>query len=262
MDPATSAPRLFAEHVARYRFAAELVQGRYVLDAAAGTGYGAAILLGGGARSVVAAERDSGALARCRELSPGALPLRCDVTRLPLRDACVEACVSLETLEHVADGRKYVAEFGRVLVDGGLLVLSTPNRLSRLAAHTNPFHIREFAPEEVAELLAPVFDIASWAGQDVDLGGPRSLLRRWAAVSPFVALVRRLLPAPLRRWAGAAAAGNATASVIDLDERNVRLAATIVIVARRRQRAESLPQNERQAMKDRSGGTVEGGAEA
>ena len=46
--------------------------------------------------------------------------------------------VSLEVVEHVADARAFVATLAGLLADGGLLILSTPNRtpLSRLALVT------------------------------------------------------------------------------------------------------------------------------
>ncbi len=49
---------LYAEHVARYRFAAYFAPARRVLDAGSGEGYGTAILAAAGAASVVGLDVD------------------------------------------------------------------------------------------------------------------------------------------------------------------------------------------------------------
>lgn len=49
-----------------------------------------------------------------------------DVTRLSIDDASIDAVVSFDVLEHVPDHRAALAEFARVLVPGGRLVLTAP----------------------------------------------------------------------------------------------------------------------------------------
>lgn len=46
--------------------------------------------------------------------------IQCDITQLPLKDACVDAFVSLHTIYHVPEGRQVAAfrELERVLMDG------------------------------------------------------------------------------------------------------------------------------------------------
>jgi ubiquinone/menaquinone biosynthesis C-methylase UbiE len=63
-------------------------------------------------------------------LPPGA---RCrtvlyDGGRMPFADASFDAVLSIETLEHVADEDRTLAEMHRVLVPGGTLVVSVPNK--------------------------------------------------------------------------------------------------------------------------------------
>jgi len=47
---------------------------------------------------------------------------------LPFRDGCFDAVITTEVIEHVPDDRKTIGELARVLVPGGLLILSTPHR--------------------------------------------------------------------------------------------------------------------------------------
>jgi SAM-dependent methyltransferase len=49
-----------------------------------------------------------------------------DVMNLSLGDSCVDAVMSLDVLEHVADHQKAFAEFYRVLAPGGSLIFTAP----------------------------------------------------------------------------------------------------------------------------------------
>ena len=49
-----------------------------------------------------------------------------DGCRLPMGDGCVDTTLSLGVLEHVPDYERYVSEVGRVLKEGGHLVMSIP----------------------------------------------------------------------------------------------------------------------------------------
>src|SRR5207302_1833392 len=91
-----------------------------------------------------------------------------DGTRLPLRHDSIEVIVSFETLEHVPQFDEFVTELRRVLKADGVLLLSTPNAL-----HTrpldgkprNPFHVREFTPNELLALLRGSFRRVQLLGQ-------------------------------------------------------------------------------------------------
>jgi len=55
----------------------------------------------------------------------GVVPIRADVTRLPLRRSVADVVVAGEIFEHVADLPRLVAEIARVLKPGGTLVCDT-----------------------------------------------------------------------------------------------------------------------------------------
>ena len=86
-----------------------------------------------------------------------------DLAKLPFEDDSFDLVVCFETIEHVADARRVVAELRRVLVDDGMLVISTPNPAEYVVE--NEFHVREFTPDEFAELLDDHFPERIWLYQ-------------------------------------------------------------------------------------------------
>jgi SAM-dependent methyltransferase len=153
--PAVHAEELvYAEHVARYRFAAQFARGRRVLDAGAGEGYGVAMIGAAGAASVVGVDIDDEAVAHAKE-TYGAEFIQGDITALPFPDKSFDLVVCFETIEHVSDPATALMEFRRVLSDDGLLIISTPNRDEYLVE--NEFHEREYSPEEFDGLLSDQF---------------------------------------------------------------------------------------------------------
>ena len=149
----------FQRHVAAYRLAAARVGG-VVIDAGCGEGYGSAILARN-ARQVIGLDIDEPTLTHARARYAGIGFVRANLTRLPV-DA-VDGVVCLQVLEHLSDADGFLAECARVLRPSGVLVLSTPNRLT-FPAGINPFHVHEFDPDELGTLLRRHFP-------DVRLGG-------------------------------------------------------------------------------------------
>jgi SAM-dependent methyltransferase len=145
---------VYAEHLARYRFAAQFAERRRILDAGCGEGYGAAILQDAGASKVVGLDVDEEVVGHARERY-GLEFLQGDISALPFRDASFDLVVSFEAIEHIADGAAAIAEFRRVLTDEGLLVISTPNSKEYLVQ--NEFHEQEYTPDEFDELLSKAF---------------------------------------------------------------------------------------------------------
>ncbi len=163
---------LWGEHRARYRFAAQFVAKKRVLDVACGSGFGLRMLVDAGASAVIGVDYDASTLASIRRADSSRTLVHADATRLPLQSESVDVVVSFETIEHVRDACALVSEQRRVLKPGGHLVLSTPNlEFGPPALHSgNPFHIREFAADELRTLLLDYFD-------DVHLYGQRPCAR-------------------------------------------------------------------------------------
>jgi O-antigen biosynthesis protein len=144
-----------AEHLARYLFAAQLASSRRVLDAACGEGYGTA-LLSVGARSATGVDVDERTVEHARSRHPGPDFVAGDVRELPFRDDSFDLAVCFETIEHVPDPERVLAELRRVMAADALLLVSTPNKHQYLVE--NEFHEREFFHEEFVALLEARFE--------------------------------------------------------------------------------------------------------
>ena len=66
-----------------------------------------------------------------------------------------DAVVTFQVIEHIEDDLGFLKEIHRVLQPGGVLILTTPNRLMSLTR--NPWHVREYEPEAMRQILESVF---------------------------------------------------------------------------------------------------------
>lgn len=139
-------------HIARYLRANEIVAGRDVLDAASGSGYGAHVLHS--ALSYRGLDLDKSALREARRWFPGFQFLEGSVYDIPMKSGCVDAVTSFETLEHIEQPERAMAEFARVLRPGGLFVGSIPiNHPERI------HHVRPYSAIEAYEIFTSSTDL-------------------------------------------------------------------------------------------------------
>lgn len=160
--------QMYYEHVHRYAIASRFCAGKRVLDLACGEGYGSA-LLARTALSVVGIDIDRETVERAaRTYFDANLEfVRGSADDIPLVDSSVDAVVCFETLEHIEAQAKMLEEFRRVLAPGGLLFISSPNRLVYSDKHgaQNPFHVRELYFDEFRDLLREHFSHVEIYGQ-------------------------------------------------------------------------------------------------
>jgi ubiquinone/menaquinone biosynthesis C-methylase UbiE len=155
-DPAMHLDNVLApEHYARYRWAAEQVEGMNVLDAGCGVGWGTA-LLAGRARAATGLDIAAIALAEAERRHGSQASFRQgDLYRLPFPRDHFDAVVSFEAIEHVEEPERALDEMRRVLRPGGLLLVSSPNR--GVYVDDNPFHLHELTAAELEEALRSRF---------------------------------------------------------------------------------------------------------
>ena len=145
----------FRRHEVVYRHCAPLCAGRNVLEAGCGEGYGAD-LLAAQAQRVVAVDYDAATVAHVRARYPAIEVIPANLAAVPLPDASLDVVVNFQVIEHLWDQPQFITECLRLLRPGGVLLMSTPNRITFTPGSdvpVNPFHTRELNAAELAELL-------------------------------------------------------------------------------------------------------------
>ena len=171
------------EHWHRYAWAATLLSGKRVLDAACGEGYGSH-LLSRHADRVTGIDLSAEAIehARARYASERLEFRQGDVTSLDLADDSMDVVVSFETLEHLEAQDEMLGEFRRVLRPAGCLLISSPDKktYSDDTGYQNPYHARELYRDQFEALLGRHFPAFRLFGQklmfvsalwEIDRGG-------------------------------------------------------------------------------------------
>lgn len=161
------------EHLHRYSLVCELAKGKRILDVASGEGYGSAMLAAHAAEVTgVDISEDAIRHASDKYVVPNLRFVHGSCSALPLPDAAVDMVVSFETLEHHDQHEAMMREIKRVLQPGGLLVISSPDKLeySDKPGYVNEFHIKELYRCEFQELLTRHFAHYRLYGQRVAYG--------------------------------------------------------------------------------------------
>jgi SAM-dependent methyltransferase len=157
---------IVALHLKRYEFAQPLCVRRDVLDAGCGVGYGTTFLAQS-ARNVVGLDVSADAIeyARRRYGAPNVEFVVGDVLAMPLPTSQFDVVCAFETIEHLTDPERFVAEARRVLRQPGVLVASTPRANATDERPANPFHEREFSAADFEGLLRSQFSSVELYGQ-------------------------------------------------------------------------------------------------
>ena len=131
-----------------------------VVDAGSGEGYGASLLaqaFTGAAVLGVDYDTSSCAHAAAAHTGPRTAYVQGLVTALPVAPEVADVVVSLQVVEHIWNPDGYLRELARVCRPGGVVVLSTPNRLTfspglgRRQRPANVFHCREYDADELVK---------------------------------------------------------------------------------------------------------------
>src|SRR6187200_1467900 len=149
----------FRRHLVVYRWIASRVGGRRVVDLACGEGYGSAELARTAA-SVVGVDANPEAFAHARLKYTGP-KLSFERNMIETRTGDVDCVVFLQTIEHVQDPDAVLARLAAMIGPDGVAYVSTPNVLTLAPRGEersgNPWHVREYRPEEFAALCARHF---------------------------------------------------------------------------------------------------------
>lgn len=153
----------------RYGWVNRVCRNQDVLDVPCGMGWGTSLIRG--TRSLLGLDLSEEAVLEARrrygrhaEFAVG------DMSSLSLPDSSVDVVCCLEGIEHVPQevAVHFLGEARRVLREGGLLMISSP--YCRTKPHSgNPYHLHEYRPDEIKELLGRFFVVEETTSRDVDI---------------------------------------------------------------------------------------------
>lgn len=149
---------VFQRSILAYHEAAKLVQGD-VLEIGTGSGYGIELITPHAKKFITIdkfmAEGD-------RALPDNVEFRQATVPPLPFESESFDYVISFQVIEHIKQDLEFVCEIHRVLRPGGQVIITTPN--APMSLTRNPWHVREYKPEELHNLFEVHF-------QDVKVEG-------------------------------------------------------------------------------------------
>ena len=186
-----------ARHRAAYAYAIAKAPGGRVLDLGCGSGYGAAELAEALPR-VVGLDRvppDAGARG-------GVAYVRADLEAVPLRPVCFDMISSFQVIEHLVDPTLYLNAMTRLLSPDGFALITTPNLLT--SDKENPFHVHEYAPDELQSCLEGHFREVEMLGVGTSPRAAKYFEERLKRIALIVKVdplrLRHRLPRSLVDW--------------------------------------------------------------
>lgn len=150
----------FRRHLIVYRWIAERVSGRRVVDMACGEGYGTAVMAESAAH-VTGVDANPEAYEHAKaKYERGNVSIVRDLVETYREPA--DVVVFLQTIEHVQDAAGVLRHFASMLEPGGEVYVSTPNLLTLAGPGAekseNPWHVKEYRADEFRELCGEAFD--------------------------------------------------------------------------------------------------------
>lgn len=141
---------VFQRSILAYYEASQLIYGD-VLEIGTGSGYGIEIVAPHAQHFTTIDKHQAEGLS----LPPNSEFVEATVPPLPFDSESLDCVISFQVIEHIKRDRELVKEVHRVLRPGGKFIVSTPNKSMSLTR--NPWHVREYTPDEFTLLLSDDF---------------------------------------------------------------------------------------------------------
>ena len=146
---------VFQRSYLAYVEAAKLIYGN-VLEIGTGSGYGIELLSSKADKFLTIDKFESTVGAEASKTIDNVDFRQMNVPPLTgLDDNQFDYVVSFQVIEHIKKDTAFVKEIHRVLKPGGKFIHTTPNK--KMSLSRNPWHIREYTVNELADLLTAVF---------------------------------------------------------------------------------------------------------
>ena len=152
LDPSENV--IFQRHMIAYMETAKMISGK-VLEIGCGEGYGLVELAPKAEQYLAVYKYDTPISKELKEQNNISFRQKEIPPLKGIEDNSIDFVVTFQVIEHINDDELFVSEIFRVLRPGGKLILTTPNKLMSLTR--NPWHFREYTPNEMQEILQTSF---------------------------------------------------------------------------------------------------------
>ena len=152
LDPSENV--IFQRHMIAYKEASKLISGT-VLEIGCGEGYGISELVKFSKKYIGVDKFDTFISEEIKKNNDIVFHKMEIPPLLNIEANSIDFVVTFQVIEHIQDDHYFLKEIFRVLKPGGKLLLTTPNKLMSLSR--NPWHIREYTPFEMNDILSKYF---------------------------------------------------------------------------------------------------------
>jgi 2-polyprenyl-3-methyl-5-hydroxy-6-metoxy-1,4-benzoquinol methylase len=152
LDPSENV--IFQRHLIAYKEAAKIIKGT-VLEIGSGEGYGI-MELAPIADKFIAVDKYAPNILKDFKDKNDITFIQTEVPPLKgIESESVDFIVTFQVIEHIQNDEFFLSEIKRALKPGGKLIMTTPNILMSLTR--SPWHIREYSPEQISDIVKSVF---------------------------------------------------------------------------------------------------------
>ena len=152
LDPSENV--IFQRHMIAYKEASKFISGT-VLEIGCGEGYGISELVKFSEKYIGVDKFDTFISEEIKKNNDIVFHKMEIPPLLNIEANSIDFVVTFQVIEHIQDDHYFLKEIFRVLKPGGKLLLTTPNKLMSLSR--NPWHIREYTPFEMKDILSKYF---------------------------------------------------------------------------------------------------------
>ncbi len=146
----------FYQHQSVYSFCQKFIKNKYVVEIGCGTGYGT-YKLSKFVKKIIALDKDSGVIKNNKlKYNADNLEFICSNIEDYSNSKKADVVISFQVIEHLKTPQLLLDKAKSMLNKNGMLILSTPNRLTQ-SYNENPYHYKEYSSKELQKMLLKYF---------------------------------------------------------------------------------------------------------